>query len=117
VNVFIRRTGVDAAVRVRKELAVQAYQRRRQLASRLLALLSGAGHVLLGYPVRGVLFLAVTGSLAASVVLWSGLAHHPIAVRSDVSFARVGLSAALFIAVYAFCIRDLLARQRAEEGH
>jgi len=116
VNVFIRRTGVEAAVRVRKELAVQAYQRRRQLVSRLLALLSGAGHVLLGYPVRGILFLTVTGSLAASVVLWSGLAHHPIAVRSDISFARVGLSAALFIAVYAFCIRDLLARQRAEEG-
>ena len=34
VNVFVRRTGVDAAVRVRKEFAVQAYQRRRQILSR-----------------------------------------------------------------------------------
>jgi tetratricopeptide (TPR) repeat protein len=116
VNVFIRRTGVDAAVRVRKEFAVQAYQRRRHLLSRLLALLSGAGHVLLGYPVRGIVFLAITGSLLASVALWNGLAHHPIAVRSGISFVRVGVSAALFIAVYAFCLRDLLARQRAEDG-
>jgi tetratricopeptide (TPR) repeat protein len=116
VNVFIRRTGVDAAVRVRKEFAVQAYQRRRQLLSRLLALLSGAGHVLLGYPVRGIFFLVVTGSLLASVAFWSGLAHHPIAVRSGVSFVRIGVTAAVFIAVYAFCLRDLLARQRADEG-
>ncbi|HEY6912567.1 MAG TPA: hypothetical protein VI356_24510 [Myxococcales bacterium] len=116
VNVFIRRTGVDAAVRVRKEFAVQAYQRRRQLLSRLLALLSGAPHVLLGYPVRGIVFLAITGSLLASVAFWSGLAHHPVAVRSGISFVRIGVSAALFIAVYAFCLRDLLARQRAEEG-
>ncbi|MGE5048136.1 MAG: hypothetical protein ACM3PC_06190, partial [Deltaproteobacteria bacterium] len=80
------------------------------------ALLSGAPHVLLGYPVRGILFLAITGSLVASVAFWSGLAHHPIAVRSGISFVRIGVSAALFIAVYAFCLRDLLARQRAEDG-
>ncbi|HET7784662.1 MAG TPA: tetratricopeptide repeat protein [Myxococcales bacterium] len=116
VNVFIRRTGVDAAVRVRKEFAVKAYQRRRRLLSRLLALISGAGHVLLGYPLRGMFFLLVTGSLAASIALWSGLARYPIAVRSGISFVRVGVSAALFIAIYAFCLRDLMARQRAEEG-
>jgi len=116
VNVFIRRSGVDAAERVRKEFAVQAWHRRRRLAARLLALVSGAGHVMLGYPLRGALFLLVSGSLLASIVLWSGLTHHPIAVGSGVSWVRVGATAAAVIAVYAFCLRDLVLRQRAEEG-
>src|SRR5581483_4233221 len=50
VNVFIRRTGVDAAERIRKEYAVQAYHRRRATLAKVLGVLSGAGHVMLGYP-------------------------------------------------------------------
>jgi tetratricopeptide (TPR) repeat protein len=116
VNVFIRRTGVDAAERIRKEYAVQAYHRRRHLVARLLAVLSGAGHVMMGYPLRGLFYLLVTGSLVASVVFWRGLAHDPVAVRSGLSYFRIGLTLACFIAIYAFCLRDLVARQRAEEG-
>ncbi len=116
VNVFIRRTGVDTAERLGKELAVQRWHRRRHLLARGLAVLSGAGHVLMGYPLRGVFFLVVTGSVLASVLLWSGIAHHPIAVRSGVSWVRVGITAAVLIGTYAFCFRDLLSRQRAEEG-
>jgi hypothetical protein len=116
VNVFIRRTGVDAAERIRKEYAVQSYHRRRHILARVLAVLSGAGHVLMGYPLRGLVYLIITGSLVASVVLWRGLAHDPIAVRSGTSLFRVGLTVACFVAIYAFCLRDLIARQRAEEG-
>jgi tetratricopeptide (TPR) repeat protein len=116
VNVFIRRSGVDPAERVRKEYAVEAYYRRRQLAARILAVVSGAGHVLLGYSVRGLLFLLVTASLLASVVLWRGVAHDPLALRSGISFLRLGFAAAFLLAVYAVCLRDLLARQRSEGG-
>jgi hypothetical protein len=116
VNVFIRRSGVDAAERVRKEFAVEAYHRRRHLVARVLAVVSGAGHVLLGYTVRGLLFLLVTASLLASVVLWRGVAHDPLALRSGISFLRLGFAAAFLLAVYAVCLRDLLARQRSEEG-
>jgi hypothetical protein len=114
VNVFIRRTGVDAAERLRKEYAVQAYHRRRATAARVLGVVSGAGHVMLGYPVRGIVFLMLTGSLVASVVLWRGLAHDPVAVRQGISILRIGVTVACFIAVYAVCLRDLIARQRAE---
>jgi len=100
VNVFIRRTGVDAAERIRKEYAVQAYHRRRHAIARVLAVLSGAGHVMMGYPLRGLFYLLVTGWLVASVVLWRGLLHDPVAVRSG----------------YAFCLRDLINRQHTEEG-
>ena len=116
VNVFIRRTGVDAAERIRKEYAVQTYHRRRHAVARALAILSGAGHVIMGYPIRGMIYLLATGALLASVVLWRGFFHDPIAVRSGVGMLRMGVTVALFIAVYALCLRDLLARQRAEEG-
>jgi len=114
VNVFIRRTGVDPAERIRKEYAVAAYHQRRTTAARLLGVLSGAGHVMLGYPIRGLVFLLLTGSLLVSVFLWRGLLHDPIAVRSSVSLFRIGVTAACLVAIYAVCLRDLLARQRAE---
>ena len=116
VNVFIRRTGVDAAERIRKEYAVQAYHRRRHTISRVLAVLSGAGHVMMGYPLRGLVYLMVTGSLVASVVLWRGVLHDPVAVRSGISFFRIGLTLSGLVAIYAFCLRDLIQRQHAEEG-
>ena len=116
VNVFIRRTGVDPAERVRKEFAVEAYHRRRRLLERAFAVLSGAGQVMMGYPIRGFVFMAATASLLASMVFWRGIAHDPLAVNSGISFARVGLTSAVLIGVYAICLRDLLARQRAEEG-
>jgi tetratricopeptide (TPR) repeat protein len=116
VNVFIRRTGVDAAERIRKEYAVQAYHRRRHAIARVLAVLSGAGHVMMGYPLLGLFYLLVTGSLVASVVLWGGLLHDPVAVRSGISFLRIGATLACLVAIYAFCLRDLVHRQRSEEG-
>ncbi len=116
VNVFIRRTGVDPAERIRKEYAVQAYHRRRHAMARVLAVISGAGHVMMGYPLRGMVYLLITGTLIASVVLWRGFLHDPIAVRAGLSFLRIGVTTALFVALYSLCLRDLLARQRAEEG-
>jgi tetratricopeptide (TPR) repeat protein len=116
VNVFIRRSGVDPSARTRKEFAVEAYHRRRHVLARVFAVLSGAGHVMMGFPVRGLAFMLLTASLLASVVFWRGVAHDPLAVASGISFVRLGLTAAALIAVYAVCLRDLLARQRAEEG-
>jgi len=114
VNVFVRRTGVDPTERIRKEVAVHAYQRRRTLLARAFNLLSGAGHVLLGYPVSGVVFLLLTGLIASSVLLWHGLARDPVAVRSNVSMLRVGATVAGFLLVWAVCLRDLVSKQRAE---
>ena len=78
-------------------------------------MLSGAGQVMMGYPVRGFVYMAATASLLASIVFWRGVAHDPLAVNSGISFARVALTSAVLIGVYWICLRDLLARQRAEE--
>ena len=116
VNVFIRRNGVDAQERMRKESLVEAYHRRRHIMVRALAVLSGAGHLMMGEAIRGMFYLLVTASLLSSIVLWRGLTHDPLAVGSGVSSARVALTVALFVGIYVVCLRDLLARQRTEEG-
>ena len=116
MNVFIRRNGVDAQERMRKESLVEAYHRRRHLMVRALAVLSGAGHLMMGQAIRGMFYLLVTASLLASIVLWRGITHDPLAVGSGVTVARLALTAVLFVGGYAICLRDLLARQRAEEG-
>jgi tetratricopeptide (TPR) repeat protein len=114
VNVFVRRSGVDPTERIRKEVAVHAYQRRRTLVARGFNLISGAGHILIGHPVSGLVFLVITGVLAASVLLWHGVAHDPVAVRTNVSLLRLGGTIGCFLAVWAVCLRDLVAKQRTE---
>jgi tetratricopeptide (TPR) repeat protein len=114
VNVFVRRNNVDPTERIRKEVAVHLYQRRRTLTLRGLGVISGAGHVLLGYPVRGLVFMGLTGCLAASVILWRGIAHDPVAVRAVISPLRVGLTAAILVLIYGLCLRDLIVKQRQE---
>ena len=114
VNVFVRRTGVDPAERARKQTSVDRYHRRRTVLVRLSNVLSGAGHVLLGYPVRGLLFLLVTGCLLMSVLLFHGLAHAPNPVRSGLSMFRVGMTVAAFLLTYGICFRDIGTRERTE---
>jgi len=116
VNVFIRRTGVDPGERVRKESAVEAYHRRRRMAARVLAVLCGAGHVLLGYSIRGLFFLLVTSSIVASLLLGRGAAHDPLALRQGAGALGVAFALLLLAGVYTLCLRDLFARQRTEEG-
>src|SRR5262249_40920450 len=98
----------------KKEDAVQRYQGRRRLLSRVMGVVAGAAHVLLGYPVQGAIFLALTGLLGASLLLWPGVAHDPFAVRADVSPFRISLTVAGFLIVYSLCQRDIGARRRAE---
>jgi tetratricopeptide (TPR) repeat protein len=116
VNVFIRRGGVDAQERARKEYAVETYHRRRHLIARGLAVLAGAGHVVRGETLRGLFFLVVASSLLASIVLWRGVAHEPMAVQSGVPVGRVALTVLVLAGVYLLCLRDLFSRQRGEEG-
>ncbi len=114
VNVFVRKGNVDATERIHKEVAVQRYQERKRILGKALSVVSGASHVLLGYPLQGAVFLLLFALLAANLVLWRGVAHAPFAVRSGFSFLRVAITFAGFVAVYAACIRDLYVRQRAE---
>lgn len=116
VSVFVRRTGVDAAERIRKEIQVRRHRRRRGLAVRGSGLLvSGAGHVIAGYPVRGILFLLGTGLLLAQVVFWNGFVKSPFAVRAGASTFKLGALGTAMVLLYALSFWDLLVRERQNE--
>jgi len=114
VNVFIRRSSVEPNERTRKEVAVARHRKRRMLLVRASSVVSGAAHVLMGRPLLGMLFLIPTGLLVASVLLGGGLIRAPFALHAGVSSLRAASTSALFLLVYGLCVRDLLARQRAE---
>ena len=116
VNVFVRRSGVDAQERARKEYAVETYHRRRHLVARGLAVLAGAGHLVRGETIRGLFYLVMAASLFASIVLWRGVAHEPLAVQSGIPVGRVLGTIVVLAGLYWVCLRDLFSRQRGEEG-
>ncbi|MBS2025256.1 MAG: tetratricopeptide repeat protein [Deltaproteobacteria bacterium] len=116
VNVFVRRNNVDPTERFKKEQAVKQYQERRTLMLRLAGLVSGAGHVLIGYPLRGALFLLLGGCALGSILFWAGVARDPTAVRAGMSFVRLGIILGSCVLIYGLCLRDLFVRQRSENN-
>jgi len=68
---------------------VETYHRRRHLVARGLAVLAGAGHLVRGETIRGLFYLVMAASLFASIVLWRGVAHEPLAVQSGIPVGRV----------------------------
>jgi hypothetical protein len=114
VNVFVRRGNVDTTERVRKERAVFVYQRKRGWLLRCMAVVAGASHVLLGYPILGFLFLLLTGFIAAALLLWPGVIRDPYAVRDVFSPLRLAEVAAVCVLLYGVYLRELWARLRIE---
>jgi tetratricopeptide (TPR) repeat protein len=78
VNVFSRKGGVEARVRARKQIEIE---RHRQWASGLSyafgSLVSGAGHLFQGLPVRGALYAFLFLFVVAGVLLRSGVLPSP----------------------------------------
>lgn len=102
ITVFVRKTGVDPADRIRKEVEVRAYQRRRAIVSRITAVLvGGGGHVFTGHIIVGGLLLLVFSMLAAQVVFWHGVLQPPVPVFPTLTTLHVGLFAAAFLLILA----------------
>lgn len=113
VSVFVRRTGVDAPDRIRKEIEVRRFRRRQRILVRFLGLIAGGGHVFAGRIIAGGLFLGLFALAAAQVLFWDGFLHPPVAVLPALSPARIALWAVLFLALYGISFRHLV---RYEEG-
>jgi tetratricopeptide (TPR) repeat protein len=110
VNVFSRKGAVEARVRARKQIEVE---RHRQWASGLTyafgALVSGAGHLFQGLPVRGALYaflflFAVAGVLLRSGVLPSPYGEVPL-------YLKLAPLLLLLIPLHLLTLRGLYRRQ------
>lgn len=113
ISVFVRRTGVDAPDRVRKEGEVRRYRRRLKVMTRSLALIAGGGHVFAGRLLAGTLFLLLFGLIVARAAFPDGLIAAPVALTPASSLVTTGLLALAAAAVWALSLRHLL---RHEDG-
>lgn len=110
INVFSRKGAVEARVRARKQIEIE---RHRQVASGLSyvcgALVSGAGHLFHGLPLRGALYaflflFAVVGVLLRSGVLPSPYGEVPV-------YLKLAPLLLLLIPLHLLTLRGLYRRQ------
>lgn len=115
ISVFVRRSGVDAPDRIRKEIEVRRFRKRQRLTVRLAGLVvGGGGHVLAGRIGGGVLFIVVFSLVLAEVLFWDGFLRVPFALDLSVSGVRVGLYVGAFLLLYAVSVRHLLKHEEAD---
>jgi hypothetical protein len=112
VNVFVRKGVVEARDRVRKETQVRRYAGARRFIARVAAAAAGgAGHLVLGHPVKGALLLATFLFAVFLVVFRDGVAPPPQPAPLA-TLGRLAVAIPLAIAVHALAVRDVFRRTR-----
>lgn len=95
-NIFVRREGIDARVRVQKMGEIKAWRRRRRLRHIACAVaVPGGGHLSAGRFLPGLLLLLPASFLAARVVFGAGAYASPWSLSGATAFwfARAGVAA------------------------
>ncbi len=113
VNVFSRRGLVPQQLRARKQLQVDRHQAwTGRLTYALGAVLSGAGHVASGVPVRGALYTFGFLFALAAVLLHEGLVRGPYGEAP--LYLKLVPSALLLLGIYVLSLRGLRRLRRGE---
>ncbi|WP_237078610.1 hypothetical protein [Myxococcus xanthus] len=113
VNVFSRRGLVPQQLRARKQLQVDRHQAwRGRVAYALGAVLSGAGHVASGVPVRGALYAFGFLFALAAVLLHQGLVRGPYGEAP--LYLKLAPAALLLLGVHLLSLRGLRRLRRGE---
>jgi tetratricopeptide (TPR) repeat protein len=111
----VRRSGVDAPDRIRKEIEARRFRRRRGLVIRAVGLLvGGGGHVLAGRIVGGAVFLLLYALLVSQVLFWKGFLRPPTAIDLASSPLRIAGYGVVFALVHVLSVRHLLRHQEAD---
>lgn len=113
VNVFEKKGVVDARDQRRKEQQVRRHRLRvKRLARGMALLLGGGGHLLVGAPVRGLLYTAALAFCVFVVVLWPGVSPppYPTALALPVKLAT---AVPLGVVVWLVAVRDLFRKTEA----
>ena len=112
VNVFVKKGVVEARDRARKEMQVRRHASARRLVARAAAFVGGgAGHLVLGHPVKGALLLVAFLFAVFLFVFRDGVAPPPQPAPLA-TLGRLAVALPLAIVVHALAVRDLLKRTR-----
>jgi tetratricopeptide (TPR) repeat protein len=115
ISVFVRRTGVDAPVRIRKEIEVRRFRKRRQLSNRFVGtVIGGGGHILAGQVVVGVGFLIFFSLLLADVIFWDGVLRSPVPVDLTPSNLHIGIYVLAFLLLAGLSLWHLVRSEEAD---
>lgn len=109
-NVFAaKNVTVPPALVVQKQVEVARYQVRREKAAYALGILcSGAGHLFVGRPLRGLVYAFLFLFFAASFVFRFGILRAPVPLSPLLKLLPLG---ALFLVAYALSLRGLYKSQ------
>jgi hypothetical protein len=94
-TIFLKAVAVEPAMRMAKERAIRRHQGRALWGERLLSLLAGAGHVLGGRPVEGLILLMAFVGVAVHWLWMDRLSVHPWATGLGLGTWHFGASVAV----------------------
>jgi hypothetical protein len=104
-HIFVVRTGVDPASRVKKMMQIMRFKRKRGLVARgSTVLLPGMGHVLLGTGWPALLMIAITMGFWAKWVLWYGLFRNTTMLQIQAGTIGRIIFISIFIIYYAIAL-------------
>lgn len=94
-TIFLKAVAVEPGMRIEKERAIRRHQGRAVWGERLLSLVAGAGHVLGGRPIEGLLLLLAFVGVAVHWLWMDRLSVHPWATGLGLGAWHFGASAAV----------------------
>ena len=104
-HIFVVRTGVDPASRVKKMMQIMRFKRKRGLVARgSTVLLPGMGHVLLGTGWPALVMITVTMGFWAKWVLWYGLFRNTTMLQVQTGSTGRIIFVSIFIIYYAIAL-------------
>lgn len=111
-SVFLSAVAVEPSLKARKERAVRRHQQRRRWGERLLSIVAGAGHLVGGRPLLGLLFFFPFTVLAVGLLFGEQTIVHPWFVYVDDSAhtAKVFVSAGVIAILSLLSLRSSFER-------
>ncbi len=107
-HIFVVRTGVDPASRVKKMMQIMRFKRKRGLVARgTTVLLPGMGHVLLGTGWPALVMIAITMGFWAKWILWYGLFRNTTMLQIQAGSTGRVIFISIFIIYYAIALLSI----------
>jgi hypothetical protein len=103
-----REQAVDAKSRISKEIQIRQYRRRMEnIARGITFLLPGAGQLIKGRPLRGMLFLTVFCCVLVQVLLGHGVMRDAMALGEGIDWLKLAPMLLLGLGCYAWAVLNV----------
>jgi hypothetical protein len=110
-QIFLVRSGVDPASRVKKMMQIMSYNKRRAMISRIATvLLPGMGHIYLGAGWQALVFIAVSTMFWTKWVFWYGFFRNTTVLEIQTSLVPRIVFGIFLVLFYLFALKKVSDR-------